>query len=212
MADYLVDSPVSLPRDSSTPTGGRDAFLASLNAQQRLAVEHGIGPEERDEGPLLVIAGAGSGKTNTLAYRVAHLVRNGADPQRILLLTFSRRAAAEMERRAGQHPASRARRGDEARRRPRCRGRAPSTASARACCASTRARIGLHESFTILDRGDAEDLLAIVRHELGCRATKRGFRPRPPASRSTRASSTARRRCRDVLERAFPGARRGKPS
>jgi len=51
---------------------------------------------------LLVIAGAGSGKTNTLAYRVAHLVFSGADPQRILLLTFSRRAAAEMERRAGQ--------------------------------------------------------------------------------------------------------------
>ena len=49
--------------------------------------------------PLLVIAGAGSGKTNTLAHRVAHLVMNGADPHRILLLTFSRRAAAEMERR-----------------------------------------------------------------------------------------------------------------
>ena len=50
-------------------------------------------------GPLLVIAGAGSGKTNTLAHRVAHLIVHGADPRRILLLTFSRRAAAEMERR-----------------------------------------------------------------------------------------------------------------
>ena len=49
--------------------------------------------------PLLVIAGAGSGKTNTLAHRVAHLIVNGADPRRILLLTFSRRAAAEMARR-----------------------------------------------------------------------------------------------------------------
>ena len=49
--------------------------------------------------PLLVIAGAGSGKTNTLAHRVAHLIVNGADPGRILLLTFSRRAAAEMTRR-----------------------------------------------------------------------------------------------------------------
>ena len=78
-------------------------FLAPLNAEQRLAVEHGTGSQAQDGGPLLVIAGAGSGKTNTLAYRVAHLVLNGADPQRILLLTFSRRAAAEMERRAGQH-------------------------------------------------------------------------------------------------------------
>ena len=49
--------------------------------------------------PLLVIAGAGSGKTNTLAHRVAHLIVNGADPHRILLMTFSRRAAAEMARR-----------------------------------------------------------------------------------------------------------------
>ena len=50
-------------------------------------------------GPLLVIAGAGSGKTSTLAHRVAHLIVGGADPRRILLLTFSRRAAAEMTRR-----------------------------------------------------------------------------------------------------------------
>src|SRR5206468_8411563 len=72
-------------------------------AQQRLAVEYGIGkPGPSEQGPLLVIAGAGSGKTNTLAYRVAHLVFTGADPQRMLLLTFSRRAAAEMKRRAGQ--------------------------------------------------------------------------------------------------------------
>ena len=48
---------------------------------------------------LLVIAGAGSGKTNTLAHRVAHLIVNGADPRRILLMTFSRRAATEMARR-----------------------------------------------------------------------------------------------------------------
>src|ERR1700682_535293 len=86
------------------PTGDQTRdYLAPLNAQQRLAVEHGVGERRSDEqGPLLVIAGAGSGKTNTLAYRVAHLVFSGADPQRILLLTFSRRAAAELERRAGQ--------------------------------------------------------------------------------------------------------------
>src|SRR6476661_6545 len=74
--------------------------LASLNPQQRQAAEYDIKPgKTNDIGPLLVIAGAGSGKTNTLAHRVAHLVINGADPGRILLLTFSRRAAAEMERR-----------------------------------------------------------------------------------------------------------------
>ena len=73
-------------------------YLAKLNPDQRAAVEHGVA--DADTRPLLVIAGAGSGKTDTLAHRVAHLVMNGGDPHRILLLTFSRRAAAEMERRA----------------------------------------------------------------------------------------------------------------
>src|SRR4051812_3611098 len=73
--------------------------LDELNAAQRAAAEHGTGETVGDSRPLLIIAGAGSGKTNTLAHRVAHLIRNGADPQRMLLLTFSRRAAQEMERR-----------------------------------------------------------------------------------------------------------------
>ena len=56
-------------------------------------------PTDTVGSPLLVIAGAGSGKTNTLAHRVAHLIVSGADPRRILLMTFSRRAASEMTRR-----------------------------------------------------------------------------------------------------------------
>src|SRR5262245_28830840 len=76
-------------------------YLKSLNAAQLSAVEHGvIAHGATIAGPLLVIAGAGSGKTNTLAHRAAHLIVHGVDPARILLLTFSRRAAAEMERRA----------------------------------------------------------------------------------------------------------------
>src|SRR5215212_275464 len=78
-----------------------DDPLASLNPQQREAATHGTGDSAGDTRPLLVIAGAGSGKTNTLAHRVANLVRHGADPQRMMLLTFSRRAAQEMERRVG---------------------------------------------------------------------------------------------------------------
>src|SRR3954467_13680036 len=75
--------------------------LAELNAQQREAATHGTGESASDTRPLLVIAGAGSGKTNTLAHRVANLIRHGADPQRMLLLTFSPRAAQEMERGVG---------------------------------------------------------------------------------------------------------------
>ena len=70
--------------------------LEGLNDEQRAAVEHAGAT------PLLIIAGAGSGKTNTLAHRVAHLIVGGADPRRILLLTFTRRAAAEMSRRASR--------------------------------------------------------------------------------------------------------------
>src|ERR1041384_5213633 len=73
------------------------AYLEKLNPDQRAAVEHGVAGD--DARPLLIIAGAGTGKTNTLAHRVAHLVMSGADPARVLLLTFSRRAALEMIRR-----------------------------------------------------------------------------------------------------------------
>src|SRR6516164_7748225 len=69
-----------------------DPHLVALNPEQRCAVEHGVEP-------LLIIAGAGTGKTNTLAHRVAHLLVQGVDPRRIMLLTFSRRAADEMIRR-----------------------------------------------------------------------------------------------------------------
>src|SRR4030095_7888224 len=73
--------------------------LGELNEAQQRVVAFG---EARAHGPLLVIAGAGTGKTNTIAHRVARLIRDGADPHRILLLTFSRRAAVELETRAGR--------------------------------------------------------------------------------------------------------------
>lgn len=63
------------------------AYLETLNPEQRRAVEHGAAGGLAAP-PLLVIAGAGSGKTNTLAHRVAHLIVQGADPRRILLMTF----------------------------------------------------------------------------------------------------------------------------
>ncbi len=78
----------------ASTTAGPATYLDELNDAQRAAATHG-------DGPLLVIAGAGSGKTRTLAARVAHLIDTGVAPDRILLLTFTRRAAAEMLRRAG---------------------------------------------------------------------------------------------------------------
>jgi ATP-dependent exoDNAse (exonuclease V) beta subunit len=80
------------PADWST--GGLGTKDADLNASQRRAVDH------RD-GPLLIAAGAGTGKTRTLVSRLARLLDDGVAPERVLLVTFSRRAAAELTRRAG---------------------------------------------------------------------------------------------------------------
>src|SRR5579859_3188573 len=73
----------------------------SLNAPQRRAATFGVPVPDKgvNAGPLLILAGAGTGKTSTLAHRTAHLVLNGVDPARILMLTFTRRAAQEMIKR-----------------------------------------------------------------------------------------------------------------
>lgn len=146
--------------------------LAELNAQQRAAATHGTGDTAGDRRPLLIIAGAGSGKTSTLAHRVANLIRHGADPQRMLLLTFSRRAAQEMERRAGS-----------VLQRALGLGSAPPALPWSGTFHSIGARllreyaprIGLEENFTIHDRGDSEDLMGLVRHEIGLAETRNRF-------------------------------------
>ena len=149
-------------------------LFATLNQRQREAVAHGIDDDACDQRPLLLVAGAGSGKTNTLAYRVANLILKGADPQRILLLTFSRRAAAEMERRAGQ----------VIKRVLGLRSSQPAPALPWAgtfhgigarLLRESAAQIGLDPAFTIHDRGDAEDLIGLVRHDLGLSSKAKRF-------------------------------------
>ena len=151
------------------------AYLEKLNEQQRKAVEHGVGLAEGETGgPLLIIAGAGSGKTNTLAHRVAHLIVNGADPRRILLMTFSRRAASEMSRRVERI----------------CRNVLGSNSAiltdALAWSGTFHGigarllrmyaeQIGLNVDFTIHDREDSADLINLARHELGFSKTESRF-------------------------------------
>ena len=151
------------------------AYLEKLNEQQRQAVEHGVGQADGQvAGPLLIIAGAGSGKTNTLAHRVAHLIVNGADPRRILLMTFSRRAASEMSRRVERI----------------CKqvlGANSSILTDALAWSGTfhgigarllriyAEQIGLHVDFTIHDREDSADLMNLARHELGFSKTEHRF-------------------------------------
>ena len=136
------------------------AWLDDLNPPQRVAVTHG-------DGPLLIVAGAGSGKTRTLAYRVSYLLSRGVQPERVLLLTFTRRAAEEMLKRA----AAVAPPGVQAH---RVWGGTFHAVANRILRSHAQA-LGLSPDFTILDRSDAEDLLDVVRTELGMAATNRRF-------------------------------------
>src|SRR6476660_2741372 len=148
--------------------------LAQLNAQQRDAATHGTGESAADTRPLLVIAGAGSGKTNTLAHRVANLIRHGADPQRMMLLTFSRRAAQEMERRVGG-VLQRALGLPQTQALPNLPWSGTFHSIGARLLREYAGRIGLEDSFTIHDRGDAEDLMGMVRHDIGLSETKNRF-------------------------------------
>ena len=143
-----------------------DLFV-SLSDEQRAAVFDGREDGARGRAPpLLVIAGAGSGKTLTLSSRVARLVLDGADPQRILLLSFSRRAAQELQRRVGLvlHRALGLRSTQPA---PQLPWAGTFHGVAAHLLRDLAPRIGLAPGFTIADRGDSEDLIGWVRHELG---------------------------------------------
>jgi DNA helicase II / ATP-dependent DNA helicase PcrA len=141
----------------------RPTYLEELNPKQRKAVMHGLSDGATpDIDPLLIIAGAGSGKTKTLAHRVAHMVVKGMDPSRILLLTFSRRAADEM---------THSRQITEAAMGGRRQAQLPWSGTFHAIGAKLIRQhaggIGLSSFFTILDRPDAADLMNLVRQDLG---------------------------------------------
>ena len=158
--------------------GDRADHLELLNPAQREAASYG----ERSTvgtfraGPLLVIAGAGTGKTMTLAHRVAHLIIEGVDPERILLLTFTRRAAEEMKRRveAIVRRALRSRDGAES---SRCRLAWSGTfhSVANRLLRRFARNLGLDPGFSVLDRGDAADLMDVARHELDLSRKARRF-------------------------------------
>src|SRR6476619_1164387 len=177
-------------------------YFDKLNTEQRRAVGHGI--FERDTAPrepLLVIAGAGSGKTNTLAYRVAHLIVNGADPRRILLITFSRRAAGEMIRRVeriARHVSS--------------TGRITSSLIWAGTFHGIGARllrdyanqIGLDPAFTIHDREDSADLMNLVRHELGFSNVESRFPAKGTCLAIYSRCVNAELPIEDVMQTSFP--------
>jgi DNA helicase-2/ATP-dependent DNA helicase PcrA len=164
------------------------SYKEALNEQQRRAATFG-------DGPLLIVAGAGTGKTKTLAHRVANLIGTGVAPERILLLTFSRRASREMLSRAarivGETQTIRVWGGTfhaVANRLLRIYGRA----------------LSLPAEFTIMDQADAADLMNLIRNDLGLGQGPRRFPRKDTLADIYSRVVNARQKVGDVLETTFP--------
>lgn len=163
-------------------------YLADLNPAQRRAAVHGAGP-------TLIIAGAGTGKTRTLVARVSHLIDDGVPPDRILLLTFTRRAAAEMLRRVSASVAG---------------------ADASVVWGGTfhavghrllrmfGAAVGLDDGFTVMDRTDGESLFGMVRSDLGHGRSRTRFPRKETIASIYSRVVNAQTRLEDTLGERFP--------
>jgi ATP-dependent DNA helicase UvrD/PcrA len=177
------------------------AYPGKLNPEQRHAVEHG-GPSLLDATALLIIAGAGSGKTNTLAHRVAHLIVGGIDPRRIMLLTFPRRAAAEMQRRVERITSEVL--GPNA----RALGAGMNWSGTFHAMGARLLReyapeIGLNREFTIHDREDSADLMNLVRHDLGLSNKDRRFPMKGTCLSIYSRTVNAQANLEEILDRHF---------
>lgn len=186
--------------DSHVPSLAIEQILAGLNPQQRTATCHG-------RGPLLIVAGAGTGKTATLVHRVAWLIAQGADPRRILLMTFTRRAAEEMLRRVDgvlrQLAEVQAAAGQPARAARRVWG-GTFHAIATRLLRRFGETIGLASGFAVHDRADSEDLLAVVRTELGLAKTDKRFPQKGTCMAIYSHCVNSRRKLGEVLVDHYP--------
>jgi DNA helicase II / ATP-dependent DNA helicase PcrA len=192
------------------------AHLTGLNTAQRRAVTYGEAVAEKGwrAGPLLVVAGAGTGKTTTLAHRVAHLLLNGVDPARLLLLTFTRRAATEMRRRA--HEMVREALGDTL-------GNKAQATLQRLVWAGTFHSIGnrllrhyarhlqLEPSFTVIDRADSADLLDEIRATLGLAAKEQRFPRKDTCLAIYSWRVNTQKSLTEALEQQFPWCKDWEP-
>jgi DNA helicase II / ATP-dependent DNA helicase PcrA len=187
-----------------------NAAFDTLNPAQRDAVTHGEPAPGRGlrAGPLLVIAGAGTGKTSTLAHRVAHLLLAGVPPERMLLLTFTRRAALEMTRRAQKvMTAALAAQAGAATRAPdnlRLPWSGTFHSIGNRLIREYAPRLGLDPGFSVLDRGDAADLMDVVRHRLGYSKTVKRFPRKDTCLGIYSHRVNTQRPLRHTLETAYP--------
>ncbi len=186
----VADKVIYLREKPAAPADERNfkiKYADLLNPAQFDAVAH------RD-GPLLVVAGAGSGKTRTLIYRVARLIESGVPPGAILLLTFTRRASQEMLRRAEQLVGDRA------------GAVAGGTFHSFANNVLRRmgAPMGLKPNFTILDRSDMEDVVNLLRTRMGLASRERRFPKKSTIAEAISMARNKRRPLEEEIEIDFP--------
>jgi len=183
----MPDDPRLYPaRERIVPDPTRD-LIAELNHEQAAAAAHG-------DGPLLIIAGAGTGKTRTLVYRVAHLIERGVAPERILLLTFTRRAAHEMLSRAERLVGSTS---------TRVHG-GTFHATGYRLLRQFGPEAGLARDFSIMDQGDAEDLMQLARANLGYGRQEKRFPKKETLHYIYSRHLNTERPVEDILEEEYP--------
>ncbi len=179
--------------------GLREKYSAVDEKQFTINYEHELNPSQYEavkaiEGNYLIIAGAGTGKTRTLVYRVARLVELGVNPQSILLLTFTRKAAREMMNRAAVILDN------------RCEQIIGGTfhSFANITLRKYGRLIGLNPSFTILDQGDSEDVINLIRSQMNLKEIKKRFPNKTTLAKIYSLSRNKDVPVEDIVEKEYP--------
>ncbi|MDZ7757364.1 ATP-dependent helicase [Rhodohalobacter sp.] len=176
-----------LSKDDISPADYTIEYENLLNKAQLDAVMH-------DNGPVLLVAGAGTGKTRTLVYRVARLVESGTDPSEILLLTFTRRSAHEMLRRASQILDERCQRVEGGTFHHYCSKLLHQNAES----------LGYPENFTIIDAADAMDVINLVRSRMDIPKERKRFPKKSTLYSIISSSINKQRSIRETIEDEYP--------
>ncbi len=191
----------NVERDESRP----EKYMLRSDAESHrprhftIDYKHELNPSQYEaattrDGPVLVLAGAGSGKTRTLIFRVARMIEEGIDPASLLLLTFTRRAAEEMIQRA------------EALMGGRCDKVTGGTFHSFANTVLRRyaSLLGFANAFTILDRGDSEDAINLIRARLGLDKKARRFPRKQTIAEIISLAANKTTSVAEVLDSQFP--------